>query len=636
MGIDSAPAFPISQLPGTIPVSHIDDNVDPLPIAQSRLIHLQLLDSTLLTDDTLWRDLFAFTGTARTFHGPERIQSTWKELCAVHKPYQFKLIPGGVAIAKPAPTLAWINVKFSFKTQETQGSPELSCMGIMRLIPDAQQSWRIWTLVTILQGIEGFPNVDVLEPSMDWQTEQPLTPISDAGEDSIQDCVVVGAGMSGLCTAGYLKAAGINTIIVEKNAAVGQNWSDRYDSVSIHTSKATGQLPFTPVWGPEVPYHLTAEHLISGYQQFVKTYGLDIWLSSNMEKARWNEKTKTWTLLINRRGMRQEIQARHLVLAIGGGGQVPKVPNLPGRDKFKGKVLHTAEYKNAKEWKGLRGVVVGAANSGHDVANDMLQAGCASSTMVQRNPTPVFPVEYYRKIYDSTYNDDIPVNVSDMMMMSTPTAVSRLMAIRGLSQMASQEPERFDSLERAGFKLDRSMDMYECLYQRFGGHYLDVGVSKKISQGLIKVKSGSALTGFTESGLVFADGSTLDADVVVLATGFEGNMRLAARDLVGEDVGDKLEDWWGVDEEGELRGAWKPIGHPGIWFTGGNLMLARFFSRFLALQIAADVKGVPLQVYGKEQQPAAKTPATEGVIDRLGQLLAGLRKKFVAILRQED
>lgn len=616
MGIDRAPAFPISKLPGTLPTSKIDENVDPLPIAQSCLIHLQLLDSTLLTEDTLWRDLFSLTGTARTFHGPERIQKTWRDLCAVHKPFQFALAPGGVTIARPAPTLAWINVKFSFKTQ---GNPALNCTGIMRLIPDAQQSWRIWTLVTILQGIDGFPNVDILEPSMDWRTELPLSPVSDVGEDSVQDCVVVGAGMSGLCTAGYLKAAGVNAIILEKNAAVGQNWTDRYDSVSIHTSKACGQLPFKPTWDASTPYHLKISDLESGYKKFVKTYALDVWLSSNMEKAHWSNKTKTWTLMVNRQGMREEVRSRHLVLAIGGGGTVPKIPHVANRDKFKGKSLHSVDYKNAKQWAGLRGVVIGSANSGHDITNDMLEAGCSSVTMVQRGTTPVLPVEYYHKIYDGIYNDNVPVNISDMMMISPPTAVTRLMAMRAISKMASEEPERFDSLERRGFKVDRDMDLYQCLYERFGGHYLDVGVSTKISQGLIKMKSDSALTGFTESGLVFADGSTLDADVVVFATGFEGNMRLAARDLVDEDVADKLEDWWGVDEEGELRGAWKPIGRkslrrgtrsdfaddasdPGIWFTGGNVMLARFFSRFLALQIAADVKDTPLQVYGKKEE----------------------------------
>lgn len=74
------------------------------------------------------------------------------------------------------------------------------------------------------------------------------------------------------------------------------------------------------------------------------------------------------------------------------------------------------------------------------------------------------------------------------------------------------------------------------------------------------MKSDAKAIAFTETGLEFDDGSTLDADVIVVATGFEGNMRLAAEGIVGEEIGAKLEDWWGVDKEGELRGAWKPIG----------------------------------------------------------------------------
>ncbi|KAF2429003.1 FAD/NAD(P)-binding domain-containing protein [Tothia fuscella] len=599
----SSPACPITEIPGALPTCAINEDVDPLPIAQASLIHLQLLDAHLLTDTTLWRDLFALTGTARTINGVDSILKAWKELKTAHKAHEFALVPGGVQVMRPTPTMGWIQAKFTFKTS---AQPPMSISGIMRLVPDEeQQTWKLWNLITMLQGIDGFPNVDVLEPAMDWQSEaeQLLTPVSDFGEQTIHDCVIVGAGMSGLCTAGYLKAVGINAVILERNKRVGQNWTDRYDSVKIHTSRSYGQLPFEPpIWGPEYPYHLNIQHLDEGYQKYVKRYNLDVWLSTSLDEARWSKVTKTWTLSITRRGMRQDVHARHLVLAIGGGGQVPKMPELDNRNAFKGKVLHSAEYKNSKAWKGLKGVVIGTANSGHDVANDMLGAGLESVTMIQRGRTPVLPIEYYHKIYDHIYNDKIPVAVSDALSVTMPTAISRLMAIKMIGKFSSEEPERFDALERRGFRVERCMDLYQCLYERFGGHYIDVGVSNKIGQGLIKVKGDAPLTGFTESGLKFGDGSTLDADVVVFATGFEGNMRLAAADLVGQEVGDKLDDWWGVDSEGELRGAWKPIGHPGIWFTGGNVGLARFFSRFLALQIAADVKGMPLQVYSKTPQ----------------------------------
>lgn len=70
--------------------------------------------------------------------------------------------------------------------------------------------------------------------------------------------------------------------------------------------------------------------------------------------------------------------------------------------------------------------------------------------------------------------------------MSSPTNIARLMALSGLTSMASAEPERFDALERAGFKTERFGDLYQHLYERFGGHYMDVGASAKVAQGLVR------------------------------------------------------------------------------------------------------------------------------------------------------
>jgi hypothetical protein len=74
------------------------------------------------------------------------------------------------------------------------------------------------------------------------------------------------------------------------------------------------------------------------------------------------------------------------------------------------------------------------------------------------------------------------------------------------------------------------------------------------------MKSDSALVGFTENGLHFANGSTLDADVVVFCTGFSNEYRNEAIKFVGAEVGQKIDDYWQLDSEGELRGAWKRQG----------------------------------------------------------------------------
>ncbi|KAG7071325.1 Flavin-containing monooxygenase [Colletotrichum scovillei] len=118
-----------------------------------------------------------------------------------------------------------------------------------------------------------------------------------------------------------------------------------------------------------------------------------------------------------------------------------------------------------------------------------------------------------------------------------------------LHGMAQENSARFDALERAGFKTERFGDIISVLYDKLGGHYIDVGTSAKISQG----------------------------------------------QYVGQPVADQIQDFWGVDNEGEINGAFKYPGHPGMWFTGGTIGHARFFGRFIALQIKADIIGYPFR-----------------------------------------
>ncbi len=65
---------------------------------------------------------------------------------------------------------------------------------------------------------------------------------------------------------------------------------------------------------------------------------------------------------------------------------------------------------------------------------------------------------------------------------------------------------------------------------------------------------------YDKDGLIFEDGSKIEADVIVYATGFVGNMRNSVRDLFGEEVASRVEDFWGLDSEGEIKGAFKPSG----------------------------------------------------------------------------
>jgi hypothetical protein len=84
------------------------------------------------------------------------------------------------------------------------------------------------------------------------------------------------------------------------------------------------------------------------------------------------------------------------------------------------------------------------------------------------------------------YNSEKPTELSDRNMFTNPIAVSRLVSAANLHAMARAQPERWDALERAGFKVDPYGDIQDAVNNRLGGHYIDVGTSAKISNGLVR------------------------------------------------------------------------------------------------------------------------------------------------------
>lgn len=84
------------------------------------------------------------------------------------------------------------------------------------------------------------------------------------------------------------------------------------------------------------------------------------------------------------------------------------------------------------------------------------------------------------------------------------------------------------------------------------------------------MKSDAAVVRYTEKGLSFSDGSEIAADVIVFATGFIGNLRDHVRQIFGEDIADKAGNCFGLNEEGEILGAFKPLPRKSTsWFPLG-------------------------------------------------------------------
>jgi putative flavoprotein involved in K+ transport len=205
--------------------------------------------------------------------------------------------------------------------------------------------------------------------------------------------------------------------------------------------------------------------------------------------------------------------------------------------------------------------------------------------------------------------DGIDVGTADMIAMSTPFALLPPLQRSLYEKIKARDADFYDKLRATGFSLDFGPDETGLMmkaYRTGSGYYIDVGCSQLIIDNEIKVKSGVDIERLTERGLRFVDGTELDADVVIQATGFH-SMHETIAQIVSREVGDRIGRCWGLGSgtrndpgpwQGELRNMYKPIAHENLWIHGGNLALSRYFSKFVALQIKARMEGIETPVYG--------------------------------------
>lgn len=486
MAVEVAPYSPRTVLETLLPDLPSSETLDDFndATALSLVESLSTLNESLLTETPLWRDTFALTGSLRSFYTPAKIIEVWKSTCATRQCQEFSFTPGQTRPVQIGPS-QWIDVQFTFNLRAT---PPARCRGVLSLISDSQGTWKIWMIRTVLDDLEGEQSVDKITwiDSKEHISDKTSRVNGAKQSPEIHNCVIVGGGQAGLSTAGRLQALGITSyILLERNRKIGDSWMHRYDSTKLHTPREYSHLPFDRTFTGYQEY-LTKFDLAKGHQDFARRSGVDehIWLGADLEAGSWDDQDKSWTLQV-RQGDIKTVRTRNIVMAVGACGQTPVMPNLPGRLDFQGLVLHSADYKSPEAWKGKAGVVVGTANTAHDVAQDMVEAKLPSVTMVQRARTFVVPVENYKYFSDFSYNTTIPTSEADFESMSTPYAVARLIASTALAAMAKQDPARFDALEAAGFRVERYGDIWYHLCERGGGHYVDVGCSKLISDGAV-------------------------------------------------------------------------------------------------------------------------------------------------------
>ncbi|KAK5702308.1 hypothetical protein LTR17_022422 [Elasticomyces elasticus] len=549
-------AATFDDIPGKLPKTTVPADTNLEDAADTALLALNSWSVANLSNDVIWRDLLAFTGTYRTFHSARKVFDTFQRLSVAEQRSEFQRHSGTPRISRSLDDSSWIDVDVEFTVQH--GGLVGRCVGTVSIALGARNHWQIWMLRTWLECFDGHGNPDVPRQmqSLPNGTVRHDTPDGHELKTSkVYDAIIIGGGQCGLSVAGRLDALGLNYLLLEKNSRIGDIWKYRYQSLKWHTIKEYGNLPFGHTFSEDDPDLLSASQIAEGHRVWAEMHGINVHTDSTVQVASWNDVTNLWSVEVSEQGSRAIYTSKNVILSIGGGSSSPVLPSWAQPEHvassgFAGEIMHSNLYQTSKPWAGKRGIVVGTANTGHDVAEDMADARM-ETTMIQRGSTFVMPAEWLRAGHIVDYNMNKSPERADREAFTYPSKISREMINRAVHRAVQENPERFDALERAGFRVDRFGDISNNLYVRIGGHYVDTGASARVANGEIKMVT-KAVQRLTGGGLLFEDGSKLDADVIVLATGFNHDFRDQARSILG-DIAEQMDDYWGIDAEGETR-----------------------------------------------------------------------------------
>lgn len=541
----------------------------------------------------MWRDFLAFDWTLATYEGTGSI-STFAG--------QF----GRSAEAFNWTTEAEAGSGEGFIAFETNRG---ACRGYLRLIEG--KALALFTMLDDLRGhefpVRGRRQSGVVEDDKgrNWQ-DLLLAEKAELGVSRQPYVLVVGAGQAGLAIGATLRLLDVPHLLIDKHPRVGDQWRSRYKSLTLHDPVWYDHMPYLP-FPDHWPVYTPKDKMGDWLEHYARVMELNVWNDTELVSARHDPANGNWRALVLKGGEEITLRPTHLVMALGNAG-FPIVPEIQGQDAFNGQQYHSSAHPGGEGLSGKHVIVVGANNSAHDICADMVEHG-ANVTMVQRSSTHIVRQHtmtevLLKPVYSQEAVDaGITTERADLINASVPIRLQEISARETWKKISEAEAPFYARLEKAGFKVDFAEDGagISGKYQRSAsGYYIDVGACEMVADGRIGLKSGIEISYLTQTGVAFADGSHIEADLIIYATGF-GSMEEWVARLIGKDVAEKIGKCWGYGSgfkgdpgpwEGELRNMWKPTAQEGLWFMGGNLAQVRFYSKLLGLQLKARAEGL--------------------------------------------
>src|SRR5215216_298884 len=179
------------------------------------------------------------------------------------------------------------------------------------------------------------------------------------------DTVVIGGGQAGLSIGYYLARQGREFVILDANDRIGASWRKRWDSLRLFTPARYSSLPGMPFPAPADAF-LTKDAVAGYLEAYAARFDLPIWGSAPVERL--SREDDRYFLSLGDRCL----EADHVVVATGA-FQHPKIPAFANLLAPTIAHFHSSEYRNPSQLQPGAALIVGAGNSGAEIALEVAQ-----------------------------------------------------------------------------------------------------------------------------------------------------------------------------------------------------------------------------------------------------------------------
>jgi len=205
-------------------------------------------------------------------------------------------------------------------------------------------------------------------------------------KDNIFDVVVVGAGFAGLSASYYLKKYGLKHVVFERGKTAESWRSQRWDSFRLNSTNKLNVLPGMNCEAGNPDAFPSAPEFVSSLEQYVSSHQLPV--AENSKVIAIEKPGDFFQVTVSSNNTIKNYCCRQIIVASGIANEI-KIPTFAKNISKDIKQFHTSEYRNAGQLPDGAVLVVGSAQSGCQIAADLVTAGkkvYLSTSMVGRIP----------------------------------------------------------------------------------------------------------------------------------------------------------------------------------------------------------------------------------------------------------